>query len=63
MPLSGQNCTGLARALWFREVLDEHLHWAIAQQKAKREEKTLKIQTSQQKRLVRAITKGLPRDA
>jgi len=39
------------------------LHWAIAQQKAKREEKTLKIQTSQQKRLVRAITKGLPRDA
>lgn len=45
------------------DVLDEHLNWAIAQQTAKRNEKEVKIQTSQQKRLVRAITKGLPRDA
>lgn len=45
------------------DVLDEHLNWAIAQQIAKRNEKEIKIQTSQQKRLVRAITKGLPRDA
>lgn len=45
------------------DVLDEHLNWAIAQQMTKREKKEIKIQTSQQKRLVRAITKGLPRDA
>lgn len=53
----------LEARLGLGEVLDEHLYWAIAQQQAKRNEREIKIQTSQQKRLVRAITKGLPRDA
>ncbi|KPD04278.1 tRNA epoxyqueuosine(34) reductase QueG [Moellerella wisconsensis] len=44
-------------------MLDEHLEWAISQQRQRREENAVNIQTSQQKRLVRAISKGLPRDA
>lgn len=44
-------------------MLDEHLEWAISQQRQRREENSVNIQTSQQKRLVRAISKGLPRDA
>ncbi|WP_437610139.1 tRNA epoxyqueuosine(34) reductase QueG [Erwinia sp. V71] len=44
-------------------LLDEHIHWALAQQQSKRSEHAIEVQTSQQKRLVRAIEKGLPRDA
>lgn len=53
----------LQEKLGMNEMLDEHFHWSIAQQLTRREEHTVTIQTSQQKRLVRAITKGLPRDA
>lgn len=49
--------TGLA------DWLDEHILWAVARQYAKRDESRIEIQTSQQKRLIRAISKGLPRDA
>lgn len=45
------------------EVLDEHIEWAVKQQQEKRNENVIEIQTSQQKRLIRAIEKGLPRDA
>ncbi|MDN5971133.1 MAG: tRNA epoxyqueuosine(34) reductase QueG [Enterobacterales bacterium] len=45
------------------EVLDEHIEWAVKQQQEKRSENVIEIQTSQQKRLIRAIEKGLPRDA
>ncbi|KMJ46083.1 tRNA epoxyqueuosine(34) reductase QueG [Xenorhabdus khoisanae] len=45
------------------EVLDEHIHWAIDQQITRRNANSIEVQTSQQKRLIRAITKGLPRDA
>ncbi|MBI6549274.1 tRNA epoxyqueuosine(34) reductase QueG [Xenorhabdus lircayensis] len=45
------------------EVLDEHIRWAIAQQITSRNANAIEVQTSQQKRLIRAITKGLPRDA
>ncbi|EKT61110.1 tRNA epoxyqueuosine(34) reductase QueG [Providencia burhodogranariea] len=45
------------------EMLDEHIQWAVQQQLNRREENQVTIQTSQQKRLVRAISKGLPRDA
>jgi epoxyqueuosine reductase len=44
-------------------MLDEHIHWAIDQQMTRRATNTVNVQTSQQKRLIRAITKGLPRDA
>lgn len=43
--------------------LDEHIDWAVACQYVKRDESGIEIQTSQQKRLIRAISKGLPRDA
>lgn len=45
------------------DMLDEHFNWAIEQQLQRREKNSVDIQTSQQKRLVRAISKGLPRDA
>lgn len=53
----------LQEKLGINEMLDEHFHWAILQQLNRREENQVTIQTSQQKRLVRVITKGLPRDA
>ena len=45
------------------EMLDEHIQWAIARQREKREENAVEVQSNQQKRLVRVIEKGLPRDA
>ena len=53
----------LQEKLGINEMLDEHFHWAILQQLNRRKENQVTIQTSQQKRLVRVITKGLPRDA
>lgn len=44
-------------------LLDEHISWAIAQQVARRNEHRVEVQSSQQKRLIRAVEKGLPRDA
>ncbi|EIC84612.1 tRNA epoxyqueuosine(34) reductase QueG [Serratia sp. M24T3] len=44
-------------------MLDEHIEWAIAQQKARRSEHQIEVQSSQKKRLIRAVEKGLPRDA
>ncbi|ORM66797.1 tRNA epoxyqueuosine(34) reductase QueG [Pantoea rwandensis] len=44
-------------------MLDEHIHWAISQQRQKRSENAIEVQLAQQKRLVRVIEKGLPRDA
>ncbi len=42
-------------------MLDEHFQWSIQQQLNRRNANQVTIQTSQQKRLVRAINKGLPR--
>ncbi|MBE8596514.1 tRNA epoxyqueuosine(34) reductase QueG [Xenorhabdus sp. BG5] len=53
----------LEKRVGLSEVLDEHIHWAITQQIARRNANAIEVQTSQQKRLIRAITKGLPRDA
>ncbi|MDC9620934.1 tRNA epoxyqueuosine(34) reductase QueG [Xenorhabdus sp. XENO-7] len=53
----------LEKRIGLSEVLDEHIHWAIDQQITRRNANTIEVQTSQQKRLIRAITKGLPRDA
>ncbi|CAM3567643.1 tRNA epoxyqueuosine(34) reductase QueG [Yersinia entomophaga] len=44
-------------------MLDEHIVWAIERQLARRAEQSVEVQSSQKKRLVRAIEKGLPRDA
>nr|WP_154325401.1 tRNA epoxyqueuosine(34) reductase QueG [Pantoea sp. 201603H] len=44
-------------------LLDEHIHWAVKQQLSRRTEHAVDVQLSQQKRLVRVIEKGLPRDA
>jgi len=59
--------TEIVAALTAREgenaMLDEHIHWALAQQQSKRAEQVIEVQRPQQKRLVRAIEKGLPRDA
>ncbi|WP_075182759.1 tRNA epoxyqueuosine(34) reductase QueG [Pantoea sp. 1.19] len=44
-------------------LLDEHITWAITQQLARRRALAVDVQPPQQKRLVRAIEKGLPRDA
>ncbi|BEN13884.1 epoxyqueuosine reductase [Serratia marcescens] len=44
-------------------MLDEHIHWALTQQLARREAQGVEVQTAQKKRLIRAVEKGLPRDA
>jgi len=43
------------------DLVDRHIDWALAQQQAKASSET--DATRQQKRLIRAIEKGLPRDA
>lgn len=44
-------------------LLDEHIDWALAQQLMRREALEVDVRSAQQKRLVRAIEKGLSRDA
>lgn len=44
-------------------LIDEHIHWAIEQQLARRAAHAIDVQLPQKKRLIRAIEKGLPRDA
>lgn len=44
-------------------LLDEHIDWAIAQQLIHRSAGAVEIQPAKKQRLVRAIEKGLPRDA
>ncbi|MBY6188138.1 tRNA epoxyqueuosine(34) reductase QueG [Marinobacter hydrocarbonoclasticus] len=42
-------------------MVDEHIHWALAQQQQKRQ--TPPTTSRQQQRLIRVVEKGLPRDA
>ncbi|WP_418162682.1 tRNA epoxyqueuosine(34) reductase QueG [Pantoea vagans] len=53
----------LEQRLGESELLDEHIQWAVMQQQQKREQLVVEVQPAQQKRLVRAVEKGLPRDA
>ncbi|MCE9873059.1 tRNA epoxyqueuosine(34) reductase QueG [Hafnia alvei] len=62
-PYDAQIIPLLQSRMGLSEVLDEHIEWAVKQQQEKRSENAIEIQTSQQKRLIRAIEKGLPRDA
>lgn len=45
------------------EMLDEHIYWALSQQLARRAEQGIAVRDSRKKRLIRAVEKGLPRDA
>ncbi|OFS11233.1 tRNA epoxyqueuosine(34) reductase QueG [Hafnia sp. HMSC23F03] len=62
-PYESQIIPLLESRLGMSDVLDEHIVWAGKQQLEKRGENAIEIQTSQQKRLIRAVEKGLPRDA
>ncbi|MBU2672987.1 MULTISPECIES: tRNA epoxyqueuosine(34) reductase QueG [Hafnia] len=62
-PYEAQIIPLLESRLGMSDVLDEHIVWAVKQQLEKRGENAIEIQTSQQKRLIRAVEKGLPRDA
>jgi len=53
----------LEKRLGEHALLDEHIEWALVQQREKRQAQAIEVQPAQQKRLVRAIEKGLPRDA
>ena len=45
------------------ELVDRHIDWALTQQYAKRDTLDKSEATRQQQRLIRAVEKGLPRDA
>ncbi|GLR08070.1 tRNA epoxyqueuosine(34) reductase QueG [Mixta theicola] len=62
-PWDAENIAALSSRLGENAMLDEHITWALEQQKIKRAENAIEVQRPQQKRLVRAIEKGLPRDA
>ncbi|MFS2224312.1 tRNA epoxyqueuosine(34) reductase QueG [Pantoea sp. B65] len=62
-PYDKEITTILASRLGENPMLDEHIHWAVSQQQDKRAAYAVEVQRPQQKRLVRAIEKGLPRDA
>ena len=62
-PYSMEIMETLSLRLGEHPMLDEHIHWSISQQQLKRSENAVEVQLAQQKRLVRVIEKGLPRDA
>ncbi|KAF6661551.1 tRNA epoxyqueuosine(34) reductase QueG [Pantoea sp. EKM101V] len=62
-PWSADIVPVLEQRLGESELLDEHILWAVACQQQKRQQLVVDVQPAQQKRLVRAIEKGLPRDA
>ncbi|MBK4785308.1 MAG: tRNA epoxyqueuosine(34) reductase QueG [Pantoea sp. Pent] len=62
-PWAPENLTALEQRRGEHPLLDEHIDWAIAQQRQKRAAQAVEVQSAQQQRLVRAVEKGLPRDA
>ena len=44
-------------------LLDEHIDWALDQQQQKRAAEVIEVQPAKTLRLVRAVEKGLTRDA
>ncbi|WP_409074891.1 tRNA epoxyqueuosine(34) reductase QueG [Pantoea sp. C3] len=62
-PWSTEVVAALQQRLGEQALLDEHIEWALLQQQQKREQLAIEVQPAQQKRLVRAVEKGLPRDA
>ncbi|RLM28242.1 tRNA epoxyqueuosine(34) reductase QueG [Brenneria alni] len=62
-PYQDQIVLALQTRLGESDLLDEHIHWAIKQQRIRRSSQEIEVQPPQKKRLIRAIEKGLPRDA
>jgi len=62
-PWSVENVAALESRRGEHPLLDEHIDWAIAQQREKRQAEAVTIQPAKHQRLVRAVEKGLPRDA
>ncbi|NLS14690.1 tRNA epoxyqueuosine(34) reductase QueG [Vibrio sp. SM6] len=62
-PYSPSIVTALTARLGEHNVLDEHIHWALAEQQQKATQALPFQATSQQMRLIRIVEKGLPRDA
>lgn len=62
-PWAAENITTLELRSGEHPMLDEHIEWAIAQQLQKRAEQAVEVQPAKKQRLVRAVEKGLPRDA
>ncbi|VTP59950.1 Epoxyqueuosine reductase [Serratia rubidaea] len=62
-PYQEEVVTALRTRLGQSELLDEHIEWALQQQLARRAEHRVEVQSPQKKRLIRAVEKGLPRDA
>ncbi|MCW0321889.1 tRNA epoxyqueuosine(34) reductase QueG [Pantoea dispersa] len=62
-PWAPENLTALEQRRGEHPLLDEHIDWGIAQQRQKRAAQAIEVQSAQQQRLVRAVEKGLPRDA
>ncbi|WP_224653914.1 tRNA epoxyqueuosine(34) reductase QueG [Pectobacterium versatile] len=62
-PYQGSIVLALQARLGESELLDEHIYWAIHQQLERRASLEIDVQSTQKKRLIRAVEKGLPRDA
>lgn len=62
-PYQGAIIQALEQRRGHDSLLDQHIDWAIAQQISKRNNANIEIQQPKQKRLVRSVEKGLPRDA
>ncbi|XXN62907.1 tRNA epoxyqueuosine(34) reductase QueG [Enterobacter ludwigii] len=62
-PWAEENMAALELRSGEHSLLDEHIEWAIAQQLQKRAAQAVEVQPAKKQRLVRAVEKGLPRDA
>ncbi|CAJ0997259.1 Epoxyqueuosine reductase [Sodalis praecaptivus] len=62
-PYQDEIVLALRRRLGELPLLDVHIHWALERQMARRDAAAVAVQSAQQTRLVRAIEKGLTRDA
>ncbi len=62
-PWSETNLQALQSRSGENPLLDEHINWAIEQQLIRRSQESIEVLSRQQQRLVRAVEKGLPRDA
>ncbi|AIR84766.1 MULTISPECIES: tRNA epoxyqueuosine(34) reductase QueG [Erwiniaceae] len=62
-PWAEENLAALQMRSGEHAMLDEHIDWAIAQQLQKRAAQGVEVQPAKKQRLVRAVEKGLARDA
>jgi epoxyqueuosine reductase len=62
-PYQAEIILALQQRIGENPMLDEHIQWAIDRQWARRSENEVEVMSSQKKRLIRAVEKGLSRDA